>query len=138
MNFNEIITNQIEDAYPAAYEELRKQISMLSEQKKILAGRIIDLMRRDDAKKLVFVDNESVVKVITLQAGKKIPAIKDPENKIVNAGFDSYIFGSFDFNLSWAKCKELEKHGGKIKELINELFIEGEPILKIEEKKSEF
>lgn len=124
------------DNYPveqvaAVYEAITGIASQIREAQARLKGRIIKNMKEDNATKLFFKSGEREL-VATLSAGSK-KSVKDADVEFEKAGFSPLEIGSYEFKPSWSKAKSVMKVGGPKRELIEKIFIDGEPTIVIDE-----
>jgi len=125
----------------AVYDAISQMESKLYEEKKALTQYIIRAMTERNGTKLEYIGPNNFLKenkVITLQNGKFSckKKLEDIERVIKKHNFDLKDFGEMEFKLlKWSEAKEKRKSGGNIQHVIDELFEQGEPTLKIGFKK---
>lgn len=125
------------DAYPeeilgAAFDTLKKMNSELYSMQKTIELNLITRMHRDQATKMVFKSGDKT-KCATLLKGKMECKIKTADFIYKQAGFDPLSIGEYEFKPKWSLAKEMRKLGGKQQKIIDEIFIEGNPTLKVED-----
>ncbi|MGD8305181.1 MAG: hypothetical protein PVF17_00880 [Ignavibacteria bacterium] len=124
------------DKYPeeiknAVYDVLSKMSNQISAHKRNLKENIIITMKRDGATKSFFKDIKGEKRTVTLKKGTTKCVVKNADEVYENAGFDSSEIGEKIYRPLWSKAKEARKVGGKKQEVIDKIFIEGNPDLEI-------
>ena len=127
------------DDYPievkaVALDVLREMSSQIKDKQNYVETKIIIEMQKDNATKEVFKGNDGVNKTLTLKSGFMRPELKPDEvvSMWTKAGFDVNDIGTFEFKPSWSKAKNQRKFGGDKQLVIDEIFKQGPPSLKIE------
>lgn len=115
-----------------AYGLLKDISRKIYDAQKNVEYRIIMEMEKDEATKLAYKNSVGELKVVTLKEGSMKLAVTNAEEVIKDAGYDVNQFGNYEYKLlPWSKLKEMRKLGGRVKELIDKLYVRGKKTLTI-------
>ena len=116
----------------AALDTIKQMKKQLRDIEIAISSNVIHEMTVDLATKILFVDTKGESHTLTLKsAGKKInPNIKSIEQFVTENGYPNLVETEV-VPLSWSKCKELRKQGGKIQEVIDHIYVDDKQSIEI-------